>query len=1310
MNSERIDEIKPKIIVVEDETIVAYDLAGRLDSLGYEVVGIFSNGEELLEQIKDLSPDLILMDIVLKGELDGIQTAYEIKKNHYLPIIYLTAHSDTATLERAKLSEPHGYILKPFEEQELRSIIEMALYKHLIEKELRDSEERYRIVAEQTGQLVYDYNLLTGNIKWSGAIYEITGFTSDEFNSLGIEQWTELIYSSDRKNAGILQSNFFISPKHYSSEYRLHKKDGSYFFAEDNGVIIDDDFGKPVRILGTIEDISEKVKARKVIQQNEARLESMIKLYKVNTDSLELFYAFALKEANKITNSRFGFFGSIKNGIVQNPITIVDNDSPEISPISFNILDLPKSFTTSLNEAVGNSSVNKFSCNNEQIFINRQEIDLFNCLLIPIIDSGRLVMISGFINKPEVFNEDDIQQMTIMISEIWQIIKSKQAEKLLVESEIKFRSIVENSHSGIALLTEDYKITYANNKLCEITGSLTSELVELDFCDLFGINRDIIGSEGFSEILYLNKRNQLKTLEIKLNTIKEAENEVKIISQILDITDKKVIENELKESEKRFRGLAEMLPQPIFETDTTGRFTYVNKQALKLYGYTKEEFEAGRNLFEMIVPEEHSRAIQNIERIIKGERREGIEYTSRRKSGETFVTIISSTPIIKDNKFCGFRGVITDISERIKSEEALRNSENRLRQVIDLVPHFIFAKDIDGRFILANKAVAEAYGTTTSEMLGKLDAELLKNEDEVISFRKYDLEVIQSGKEQIINEEKITDFRGNARYLQTLKIPFTFSGSDKPAVLGVSIDISSRKQYEERLRKVNRAIEQSPVLIMITDKYGNIEYVNPKFSEVTGYKLHEILGKNPRILKSGRTSNETYLDLWKTIQSGLEWRGEILNKKKNGNFYWESSSITGIKNEKGVITHFVAVKEDITEKKRLIEELRETMDRAEESSALKSNLIGNMSHEFRTPLVGILGFTQFLSESISEPAQLEMLSRISKSAKRLTTTLNGVLQFAQLESNEITPEFQELSIDKYITYIYQPFAESAKDKGLYFNLEIESTGLNAYTDDRLFNVVFTNILDNALKFTNEGGITVRVSREINDINNWIKVVVNDTGIGISDDHLNIVFKEFRQVSEGVSRRYEGTGLGLNICKRMMTLLNGDIDLTSKENKGTTLIVRLPSAKEQATEVIDYDEAVEVKAIEEIIELKSNQEKPTILLVEDNKINQEVIIAYLRNLYKVECADDGEAAISLCQQNGYYKTILMDINLGGGINGIEATQELKKIKGYESIPVIAVTGYTMQQQKKALFEFGFSAHLSKPFEKKELVDLINSLLS
>ncbi len=538
---------------------------------------------------------------------------------------------------------------------------------------------------------------------------------------------------------------------------------------------------------------------------------------------------------------------------------------------------------------------------------------------------------------------------------------TKQGNEIPVETYI-FRGVwegkpalfgVSKDITALKLSEEKFSKAFASNPMALTISRLdTGRLIDVNprFEDITGFSREeIIGKRAIDIGVWTDPENRhriisrlIKNRSVRDQTVtfcsKSGELldwrvameiiEIKgvkcIISIIEDFTERKRAEDALRESEEKYRDLAENVSDVVWTTDLSIKLTWVSPSVKRILGFTPEEYS--KRTVRQNFP---SRYIKQFIELLREERerdsdpkfdkgRTRLIEAEHYKSDGSLVWMAMNITFIRDElgHITGLQGVSRDITERKQAEMALQASEERLRQIIDLVPHFIFVKDVNGKFIIVNKALADAYGTTVGKLTGMTDADFARSEDEARFFRENDLEVINSGKPRVIPEEQITDYRGRVRYLSTTKIPFTYSEEQLPAVLGVCIDITEQRWIEEQNRKLSQAVEQSPVSIVMTDPEGTIEYVNPKFTEVTGYHFNEAIGQNPRILKSGRMDSAVYEKLWKTITSGREWHGELHNRKRNGDLYWEFATISPIRNAEGNITHFIAVKEDITERKR----------------------------------------------------------------------------------------------------------------------------------------------------------------------------------------------------------------------------------------------------------------------------------------------------------------------------------------------------------------------------------------------------------
>lgn len=370
------------------------------------------------------------------------------------------------------------------------------------------------------------------------------------------------------------------------------------------------------------------------------------------------------------------------------------------------------------------------------------------------------------------------------------------------------------------------------------------------------------------------------------------------------------------------------------------------------------------------------------------------------------------------------------------------------------------------------------------------------------------------------------------------------------------VNYNEQKKNEDQLLLLSHSVEQSPVSVVITDYDGNIEYVNPTFSKVTGYTFDEVRGRNPRIMKSGKTSHDLYKNLWDTILSGNEWSGELINKKKNGSLYWEQLSVSPLHQEDGRISHFVAIRKDISEKKTMIDNLVKAKERAEESDRLKTAFLANISHEIRTPMNGILGFLELLrNPELKNEEKSQYIDVVNKSGDRLMGTINDLIEISKIESGQVDAEISTVYVPEIMDYYLNFFTPEAKKKHLGIKIvrQIGDPEALIKTDRAKIEATLSNLITNAIKFTQIGEI--EFGNYIED--NYLIFFVRDTGVGISPDQMDAVFDRFVQADLNMTRPYQGTGLGLSIVKGYIKMLKGNIWVDSKEGEGSIFYFSIP---------------------------------------------------------------------------------------------------------------------------------------------------------
>lgn len=358
--------------------------------------------------------------------------------------------------------------------------------------------------------------------------------------------------------------------------------------------------------------------------------------------------------------------------------------------------------------------------------------------------------------------------------------------------------------------------------------------------------------------------------------------------------------------------------------------------------------------------------------------------------------------------------------------------------------------------------------------------------------------------------------------------------------------------------------------VVFTDRRGTILWVNAAWQKMTGYSPDEVLGQNPRILKSGHQSKEFYADLWRTILAGRVWRGELVNKRKDGSLYTEEETITPLCDAGGAVNHFIAIKQDISDRKLAELALRESeerarkaaselaiaKERAESADRLKSAFLATMSHELRTPLNSIIGFTGILLQELPGPINAEQrkqLEMVRGSSRHLLALINDVLDISKIEAGQLEVRREPFDLAACIERAVGAVRPLAEKKGLALASSVPAGVGQVVGDPRRVEQVLLNLLTNAVKFTDRG----RVSLEVASDDDRVRMTVRDTGVGIQSADLAALFQPFRQVGSGLARSHEGTGLGLAICRRLAGLMGGDVSVESEWGSGSAFTFALP---------------------------------------------------------------------------------------------------------------------------------------------------------
>ena len=770
------------------------------------------------------------------------------------------------------------------------------------------------------------------------------------------------------------------------------------------------------------------------------------------------------------------------------------------------------------------------------------------------------------------------------------------------------------------------------------------------------------------------------------------------IGVCFDLSEQKLVANKVAESEERYRNIVENISDVVYRLTLDGTVSFITPVITSITGYTVDEV-IGRNLATFIHPDDLPSVLPKVNKSFS-QPIEPEEFRIRSKYSQYHWVRAQAIPLIENGIPIGTQGIITDIDRNKRAEEALRESEERFKGIFKSTFEGIILADESRKIIAWNTAMETISGYKEAEVISKDIAEIHYTLLPDSVKEHLSRATLTTKYESWFDKNKDTvDYRSRKIILQSIdgkhliveRVSFFLTIGKATLMCAIFRDVTKEHSVEQDNIKFKHAIEQSPNNIIITDTLGKIVYANPAFEELTGYSSAEVLGRKPSVLRSGDKSAEEYKILWETISRGEIWRGEFCNRKKNGELYWEIASIAPVRNSEGEIISYIAVKEDITDRKKIEEELVAAKDKAEEMNMLKTNFLANMSHELRTPMIGILGYSTMLKDEEEFIAAKFIGETIYKSGNRLLETLNLILDFSRLEAQKIEISIEPLQIISPVNEVLDIFKHTAHHKNIHLLSHINDPFLTIKSDEKLFRHIFSNIVNNAVKYTQVGGVDVYGELIPSGDTYIFELRVVDTGIGISKENQQLIFEEFRQVSEGFSRSFEGTGLGLTLARRFVEKLKGKIWVESDLGVGSTFFVHLPTDIAVKSTGSKSQTLIEESAI-------AKQHK--ILLVENDPVNAEVIGYFVSKEFNTQLVTTGEEALSILESEDY-DLILMDINLGQGMNGMQVTQKLRAISKFKDIPIIAITAFAMKGDKEEFLAAGCSDYLAKPFSKADL---------
>lgn len=680
----------------------------------------------------------------------------------------------------------------------------------------------------------------------------------------------------------------------------------------------------------------------------------------------------------------------------------------------------------------------------------------------------------------------------------------------------------------------------------------------------------------------------------------------------------------------------------------------------------------------------------------------------------------------------GQRTLLLDLAR--SAEHWLRSQQTTLQlQRVDADRRNLFDHMGDGMLLLdRNFRVIEA-NRSTARMLGH-------SPDELRQMRLHDLlpasehtRLTRTALHVLKGVERLADWQVLRRDGSSFMAEVSTRVVDDQRFVVVLRDITQRHAQEQEVRLLSMAVEQSAQSILITDLNGNIEYVNAAALSSSGYAVHEMLGRNPRMLQSGKTPRESYTRMWSQLQAGKPWRGLLFNRRKDGVEYVEDASITPIRDANGRVTQYLALMLDVTEKRRLNDELEHHRNHledlveqrtvalvaarraAEAASEAKSAFLATMSHEIRTPMNGVVGSIDLLQRSDLSHYQRDLVDTVSESALSLLAIIDDILDFSKIEAGQLKLESEPVALVRLADSVCDALRPTAVLQGVDLQVEVSPDVPDWVLSDAVrLRQILNNLLGNAIKFSADTGRAGRVELSVEpcapELCGHVQLRVRDNGIGMTTEAVHRIFQPFVQAESATTRRFGGTGLGLSICKRLIALMGGWIEVASAPGQGATFTVTLPLETAQAPRPVADDHS--------LMNVQSGPRfamsgGPLVLVAEDNDINRKVIGHQLALLgVSVEMASDGIDALARWRAGHAtqrHSLLLTDLHMPG-IDGYTLAETIRSEEaGGARLPIVALSANALRGEIDRCRAAGMDDYLSKPVQIDQLGELMRRWL-
>ncbi|MBD3387779.1 MAG: PAS domain S-box protein [Candidatus Altiarchaeales archaeon] len=752
------------------------------------------------------------------------------------------------------------------------------------------------------------------------------------------------------------------------------------------------------------------------------------------------------------------------------------------------------------------------------------------------------------------------------------ITEQKRFEEALKESERRYRTTIDSIGDSIHVIDRDMNIVLLNHSFKEWNRRL-------------GLKTDVIGKNVFDVFPFLppkvedeyrkvfrrkkpmitHERTKVRGTEFITETRKipifKGKDVKMVITIIRDITESMRMQEKLKESEEKFRSLAEQSPNMIF-INSGGRIVYANMECQRTMGYTRKEFYSpGFDLMSIIAPESRRLISENLKKHHRGNDLDPYEYLLVTKKGRRIHALIT-TKLIDYGGRKAIMGIVTDITEWKRMEEVLRESEKRYRGLVESQKDLVVRVDAEGRFTFVNDAYCRKFGKRRNQLLGKTFMPLVHKDDLPATLEE--MKKLEFPPHRVYIEQRAKTADG-WRWIGWEDYAIKDERGDTVEIQAVGRDITDRKKAEEDILNIKTHLETvldsiSESLVVLDRRYNIVSY-NRAFREWVGKPKTDLKGRKcyDIIHKFRRTCKKCVVR--EVLKSRRPAESVHYHQKKGKRVYHETKAYPIFSD--GEIESVIYVFRDVTNRETMKEKLRENYERLLEANLelrqldrMKTEFLSIASHELRTPLAIIKGYADILrSESLGglNKNQKNRVYRINENVEHLDKLVNNILDLTKMEAGDVKLTRRKFLLNKLVKEVVEDMEKIASDKGVLLESNVKP-GTWLTGDRSRIKQLLVNLMDNALKFTESGG-HVKVSAK--ETQEQVMIAVSDSGIGIRKDEMDKIFKRFYQVDSSIQRRYKGAGLGLAICARIVEMHGGEIEVKSRYRSGTTIHVKLP---------------------------------------------------------------------------------------------------------------------------------------------------------